>query len=287
MISDSKISPLAEAALDRTDIGAVTGTGLTAAEIYMHQFRARRLIAAVEAFARTVTATISVDVGIVNPGSKVDTGALGVAANTTGAKLTGPMRYIAPDGTYRNKATADNQAFTQVAAANPTINVGNAAGQFWGAARIQIDSAGTISMKYVAANQSYATEQNAIDALPAADSDKVSLGYVTVRTKANVSFTFNVGVITGAGAGANDAATVNWTNTANGYLSVLTGAITPVATDVVRGTLQSAVQRVVVKKYGLLLCRITTDGTGAATNLNVTISHRPFPMNGEVLPNGF
>lgn len=278
-VTDSKLDPNAEAAVDELVKEIVTAINLAGIAVFIHQFRTKaRKITGVEAFARTVAAAITFDVGLVQPGTCLDAPTLGAAGNNTGIKQTNAVRSVAPDGTYRNKAITDNMAFSL----NHTINVANAAGQFWGAVRIQQDAAGAYSTKVVSADQAFAVEADAVNALPLADADKINIGYVTVRTKANVSFTFNVGVITGAGGGANDAATVNWNPITSGYASVLTGAVTPVATDIVQGVLQAGLARVVAKKYALLVAKLTTDGTGAATNLHTVIRSRPFPLDGEV-----
>lgn len=282
-VTDNKIDPNAESAVDELVKEIVTAVAQAGVIFHFHQFRKARKVLGLEVFARTVTATISLDVGLVQPGQTLDAAVLSVGADTIRIKNTGPLRYVSGDGIYRNQATLDNQPFSPAAGgANATINVAAAVGQFWGAARIQIDGAGVLSTKVSAANQSFLVEADAVQALPAADANCTSLGYVTVRTKANVSFTFNVGVITGAGGGANDAATVNWTSVASAYLTILTGAVVPVAADIVNGVLQGALARIIAKKGALVVLKLTTDATGAATNLSATIRSRPYPLDGEV-----
>lgn len=82
-------------------------------------------------------------------------------------------------------AVAAGTAFS----AADTINTGAATGQFWGAWLVQITTGGTISTKSVGADQVYATEAEAIAALPEADTGNVAMGYVTVQSNTDVAWT--------------------------------------------------------------------------------------------------
>lgn len=70
-----------------------------------------------------------------------------------------------------------------------------------------------------------------------------------------------------------------------GSTSVLSTAITPVAGSSVTANPASGLvaqqTRTAADAAQTLNVRYTTDGTGAATNLRVTVWIRPFPMNGE------
>lgn len=278
-VTDDKIHPDADAAARELIRSVITATGQTALAVIVHQFARRgRKIVGAQLFATAVTAVISGDVGIVQPGGIIEQPTLSAAGNNTGLELDAAIRAVSPTGVYLRKAAENNVAFSSAY----TINAADVAGQWWGAVRIQMDSAGVITTKVVSADQAFATEALALVAVPNADADKINLGTVTVRTKSGVSFVFNTGLITGAGGGAEDAATVNWNPVASGLASALTGAITPVAGSPVAGTLQSSLSRVVVKKGGLLVASYTTDGAGAATNLIFRIDHRLFPASGEV-----
>jgi len=67
-----------------------------------------------------------------------------------------------------------------------------------------------------------------------------------------------------------------------GATSVLTGAVTPVAGSVVPGTLATSRLTRRGSATDQLNIEYTTNGTGAGTNLRVTVWLRPYPLNGEV-----
>lgn len=67
-----------------------------------------------------------------------------------------------------------------------------------------------------------------------------------------------------------------------GTVSVLTGVITPVAGAATLGTLVSVRDTKRGSATSQLNVEYTTNGTGAATNLRVTVWLRAYPLNGEV-----
>lgn len=69
--------------------------------------------------------------------------------------------------------------------------IGDGTGQDWGAILVQVDGAGTISTKVVGNAQNYATEEEAIDAMPGPDADNVAVGYITIQTTSNNVWTAN------------------------------------------------------------------------------------------------
>ena len=64
-----------------------------------------------------------------------------------------------------------------------------------------------------------------------------------------------------------------------GGTTVLTGQITPVAGSEVAGTLSSTLSAIRFKSTDQIQVKYTTNGSGAATNLSVTVQVRPYPMN--------
>jgi len=90
------------------------------------------------------------------------------------------------------KAATDALTFS----AAYTINNAQEVGTFWGAFTVQVNDAGAISTKAVAADQAYATEADALAAAPAADTGKVALGTITVETKADIRWTANTDDLT-------------------------------------------------------------------------------------------
>lgn len=63
--------------------------------------------------------------------------------------------------------------------------------------------------------------------------------------------------------------------------SVLTGLITPVAGTVVQGTLVASLAGRRFNLSDQLEVRATTNGTGTLTNVTVTVTIRPFPLDNE------
>jgi hypothetical protein len=66
-----------------------------------------------------------------------------------------------------------------------------------------------------------------------------------------------------------------------GGVSVLTGAITPVAGAETAGTLSSTLSALRGSSTSQLQVKYTTNGSGAAVNLVVRVQIRPYPMSGE------
>lgn len=91
------------------------------------------------------------------------------------------------DGLAYTKVAEDNIAFGTAW----TINTGAAATAFWGAVLIQITPAGVVSDKVVTADQVFATQAEAIDALPAADAGNIPIGYITINATSSDTFTAN------------------------------------------------------------------------------------------------
>jgi len=61
--------------------------------------------------------------------------------------------------------------------------------------------------------------------------------------------------------------------------SVLSSAVTPVAGTETAGTLSSTVANLLGTASNQLQVKLTTNGSGAATNLSVMVYIRPYPMN--------
>ena len=101
------------------------------------------------------------------------------------------------NGVTYTKATENNLEFTLA----DTINVGNAATEYWGIWLVQINAAGVVSTKAGGglADQVYASEELAIAALPTIDASNVSLGYILVDTPISTPFTCNTTALTTIG----------------------------------------------------------------------------------------
>lgn len=113
-------------------------------------------------------------------------GTLAVTAPTHQYKTTTTAIYTISGVAYA-KVAEDTLTFT----AADTINTAAGAGDFWGAWLVQTTAAGVVSTKSVSADQVYASEAEAIAALPAADPLNVALGYITVEANNGASWTAN------------------------------------------------------------------------------------------------
>lgn len=120
-------------------------------------------------------------------------GTILVSATAEKFKTTTTAYYRIGDIQY-SKAATDNLVFS----AAHTINTAAGAGKLYGAFLVQIDAAGTVSTKAVAADQSYASSAAAIAALPAADTGNVALGYIVVQAKEATDWVANTDDMTAA-----------------------------------------------------------------------------------------
>ena len=111
-----------------------------------------------------------------------------LSTGTTAEQFVNTAFKYVIDGDDYEKAAASNTF-----SAGDTINVGTAAGIFYGVWLIQINSSGTISTKPGGglSDQVYTSELNAINALPQVDSGNWPVGYVTVAANTGASWTAN------------------------------------------------------------------------------------------------
>lgn len=101
-------------------------------------------------------------------------GNLAISATAEKFKTTQTLVYF-KNGVSHTKAATDNLTFT----AAHTITASK-----FGCIRLQIDAAGTISTKVVNATQAYDDAPTALAALPAADVDKIAIGYIAIANNA-------------------------------------------------------------------------------------------------------
>jgi hypothetical protein len=253
--------------------------GITLGILAMRQLRSRMIFLGVSTYARTYTATIALGVGYVPVGTTVAAVTLEIAATTDrfkiGAAVIGLSSTLDTNtglATIVHKAITDNLEFSSAY----TVNAGLATGRFWGAFRIQMNSAGTVSTRAYAADQVFVTETEATTNCPAAAAGMINLGTITVRSATDVIFTANTTALTGGGI------TVNFNGAASGFTLVTTATLAPVAATLVQGTMTtSKVTRTTPHTGALLVARYTSDGSFAATDLSVNVSYRPFPLNNE------
>lgn len=122
-------------------------------------------------------------------------GTLAISATPEDFKTTTPI-FIQVDGIQRTLAATDNLAF----ASGYTINVGTATGDFWGAFLVEATGVATpvITAKANGADQAYASEAEAIAALPAVTAGSVAIGYITVQANTDSAWTANTDDLTAA-----------------------------------------------------------------------------------------
>lgn len=254
------------------------GQTVTGGIAVLRQLRTRVKFLAASIYARTYTATLAVSVGYVPVGRSVAAVTLEIAGTTDrfkiGAAIIGLSGTIDSNtglATVVHKAITDNIEFSSAY----TINTGAATGRYWGAFRVQMTAAGVVSTLAYAADQVFATESEAIANCPAAASNMVDLGTITVRSATDVAFICNTTALTGGGV------TVNYNGKAAGFTLITTGALAPVAATLVQGTLVGDAAATTDSKGCLLAVLYTSDGSMAVTDPSVNISYRPYPLNSE------
>lgn len=135
-------------------------------------------------------------------------GTLAISATAEKFKTTTTAAFHI-GGARVTKAATDNLVFSDAY----TVNDG-ASGDKWGAFLVQINAAGTISTKAVAADQAYTSEALAIAALPSVDSDNVFLGYITVESVTDTTWTANTDDLTAA----SDCQSANFYDNSDGII---------------------------------------------------------------------
>lgn len=221
------------------------------------------------------TGAVTADVSVVRPGTVFTSPTMAIGTDVKDFQVAafsalGKITTAGVLPTIVRKAAQDNIAFSQA------FVIGTGTGQHWGACRVQMTSAGVISTKVSGLALSFPSEALAIADAPAADSDKINLGTISIRTANNAQFTAGTDDLNGA-----DVATVNYNN-ADGLVPVAADiafvALTAVSPTITAGGPQN---RGVSQPGGLIVTRYTSDGTGALTNGLVDITYRPWPLNTE------
>jgi hypothetical protein len=161
-INQGQITPDNGVAFKDETLRLVPAQSLTDAIAVMRQLRSRVKFTGVSLKATTYTATLAVGVGYVPVGRSVAAVTLEIAATTDrfkiGAAIIGLSGTIDTNtglATVVHKAITDNLEFSSAY----TINTAAVAGQFWGAFRIQMNSAGTISTRAVSQDQVFTIQQ--------------------------------------------------------------------------------------------------------------------------------
>jgi hypothetical protein len=137
---------------------------------------------------KAITMKYSEDVG----DSALETTGLAIGSTDT-AVASDAFHYAIAGAAYRKAAVA---AGTALAAGTITADA-------WGIYRFSIDAAGTITCTAGAANftTGYATEADAIAALPALPADEADMGYLTVLTDSGNDFIGGTDALQGGASG--------------------------------------------------------------------------------------
>ena len=191
-----------------------------------------------------------------------------IAKHSVAEQLATAICRVLVGGKYVEKAAATAITFTAAHVVTASK---------FGCILVQIDNAGTISTKVVAATQAYDTAAEALVNLPAADSGNVRLGYIAIANNAG-DWTANTDDLTDG----SDLTTATFVSDAATVLSPFTGAITPLAMERVAGTLSSTLANIRTRDAAKRVYIVTTtDGSAALTNGAITLRYRPYPMAGE------
>lgn len=140
----------------------------------------------------------------------------------------------------------------------------------YGIILVQEDSAGAISTKVPASPQAYNDAATALAALPAADANKVAIGYIAIANNAG-DWTGNTDDLTDA----SDVTTATFVSNAATIKFCDTGSTAPVAFEVKEAT-RSATATDYQDLTGTfdLIALITTDGNAVVTNAALHATYR-------------
>lgn len=268
-IRDNQLLPTSKVALHPVAFPLTTAVSLTARPclVILPIPGSKWVIEQASLFARTVAGAVSYDIRRVFGNGILATPLLAIDATPEKFKTTNPFA-ASIGGVIITKAATAAIVFSGayvITGANK-----------WGAFRVQINAAGTISTKGAAS--AYATEALAIAALPAVDTGNVSLGYISVQAK-GATWTANTDDMTDG----SDCVVAHFVSeaTTGGSISVLDSALTPTAGVDKQATMATTFTARFGQPTDVLVVLETTDGTGALTDAYLRVGVRPYPLNGE------
>ncbi|HJX76261.1 MAG TPA: hypothetical protein VJ247_07870 [Gaiella sp.] len=254
-----------------------TAVSLTKRVTWARKFLKPVKLRAASVFATAVTAAVTVLVWIVSEDTPMVQITPAIDAVPEKWKTTGVARHI-HGGAVIEKAAVTAQVFS----ANYTINNAGV-GQKWGVVLIQQALAdGAYSTKTIAADQAYATQGEALTAAAgvAADAGKIIVGAIAIQSKNNLKWTANTDDLTAA---SDVGAVAFYATGAVPAAGTYTAECVSVAPAALAEVVEDAITKHVVRDDQYLAIGITTDATGAATNLVATLDVTPWPMRGDSL----
>jgi hypothetical protein len=268
-VSDQKFLPTSPVVVQTVDVAldAIVATGQTSRIIRAFKPGHEFYLLAPEVFARVVAAVISFDVAVLQEAGSL---ASGSGSFTHGSGGT-PIVFTTPDIYYRigdavyHKAAVTTQAFT---AAHVVTALK------WGAIRVQINAAGTISTRVVGSPQAYDSAAAALAACPAAAAGNVSIGVILINAGAG-NWTANTDDLTPG----SDLAAIQFLPVVPVALG--TAALVPVAATSTYGAVPTPRSAAWGDPHSIIVLAYTTDGSGDITDGFFRIRYRPFPLNGE------
>ncbi len=265
LFRDKHIDPNAEFHRSEFSLSVAPAVGLTDAVIALLRCPKDRRILDVGSYCRAKAGTVSLDLRIGAPDSLLVGTTLAIDADATKFQTTTTTAVYLVNGAVKTKAPTAALVFSagHVITAN-----------LFGVILVQVDAAGAISTKVPLATQAYASAAAALAVLPAADADKVALGYIAIANNAG-DWTANVDNMTAAG-GVTSATFVSYDGR-----KPLTGAIVPLAQTEVPGVLSTTTANIEIEDNELLAVLATTDGTGALTDGRLNIITRSASLRGD------
>lgn len=279
-VNDDKMAPTAGAIRSMLSAGFEGTNNLTGVILRAVQIPFSFLVVSVQLYGRAVTNTVTATVGIVRPGRAIQAVTLVIGTTVAKFKLNAALTAVMPHRgrglpAIVNKAIQDNIPFTSAF----TINVAAAAGQFWGAVRVQMDASGTITTKVAAQDQAYISEGAALYHVPAPDPGFFDLGTITIEAAIGAAFTAQTTALNAAGT------TVHYNGTAAGFVNVCDTDPVFVQGNIVEGDMvDTEDDRGVSQIGGLIVVKETTDGAGTGTSMNAHVGYRVWPVNSEIAP---
>lgn len=217
-------------------------------------------------YCRAITVDATVDLRLVGLCDRIIPAILAIDAVPEKFKLITNTVEFTLDGVVKSKAPATAIAFS--AAHVITANK-------WGAILVQIAANGTVSTKVAASPQAYASEAEALAALPDADASRTALGYIMINNNAG-DWTAQTDDMTDA----SDVTTATFNN--YGVRAPLTGAITPLALQVVDGVVSETSADINILEDDMIAVIATTDADAALTDGALEIVTRSRTLRADV-----
>lgn len=269
MIGDNKVDPQSLLVRKQITVPIVSAVSLTDVPWFIRKIGFSFDLRRMSVYSRTVAAAAVLDLLIVANNKRVKQAATFTIDAVPEKFAIGISRVIAND-VYVVKAATTANLFTAAHVVTASK---------FGVILVQIDSAGVLTTKCPGATQTtpmaYNTAALALAALPAADANKVALGYIAIAAKA-ATWTANTDDMTNG----SDLTTATFNILAQEAKAIT--QLTPVQFKEVNATLSATRANVRGGRDDYLVGLMTTDGTGVLTGAIATIEISARPSAGQV-----